>query len=526
MISSEATDVSVLTELNKASKNPRLYGTLLTSEIRYYIEEDFKTTYRKFNSKSLFTKLLTGTLLVSCLNNVRTEPLNSLYWTELITILVHHRKSQHMKQVWKLDYSKHRSEIDQGRSREVDPLTLKRIQSRSSKPKHAIRPDFSKLDSGQQYKEYKKAILESKENSKYVVRHYLKHLQLNGRIPNPYKLSYVSQTLTKHSFYLPKLLVLLPGSTKTFVINDAYDMEYIDAIIKPELEFIINNNHHLQSLEKVVLGDGPYKVKIRNTTAGVMTANFVRAPNYRPPLMKVLALDIKKLMRSVRKQFIWNLDTESKVNASEKIHGEGYGVRGSQGHSSDEIMYPRKHYERLVDDESFWEALMSAEAVKRMSGDNFVVSQDAQLRLQAADQANFGTWRAPLEESSRQINSEIQVLYDKYKVTRNSPIWDEQTRLQEKMNDIHERRVGEYANLVQKLEDDDFFLHSDLFMSQLSAEDYETMMKRDGSKREDRTRGLSEHERSGLGKRLADYLEEVGTLAFRIGNRFTKKFKF
>lgn len=526
VVSIEETNDSIVRELEKASKNPQLYGGFLKSELRYYIDEEFRAEYRSFNSRSLYLKLQTGTNLIKCLKEVGTEPLNPLHWSELIGILVHHRKSQHLKQSWKLDYLKHKDAIDQGRSREVDTLTLKQIQSRSAKPKYDVLPDFTELNAGQKYKHFKKALSQSKENSQFVLRNYLKHLQLKGLIPNPYKLPYVSETLTKHSFNLPNLLVLLPGSTKSFVVNEAYDLEYIEAIMKPEVEFIINKNHHLQALEKHVLDDGPYKVKIRNTTAGVMTANFLRAPNFLPPLMKELALDIKRLMRCVRKQFIWNLSTDSKINASEKAYGDGYGVRGSRGHSSEEIMYPRKYYEELADQESFWETLMSVETMKVARGEAVVLSRDVQTQLRAVDKRNHESWREPLVETTQMINDEVQALYDKYKITKNSSIWDDQTRLQAKMNKIHERSVEKYANLVQKLKENDVFLHSDLFMKESSIDNYDATMKRDGSKREDKTKGLSEYERAGLGKRLADYLEETGNPSFRMGNRFTKRFKF
>lgn len=526
VIATKSADASITNELDKATMNPQLYGTFLKSELRYYVDEEFRAKYRHFNSKSLFMKLLTGNILVNCLKDVRVEPLNPHHWSKLIKILVHHRKTQHLKQSWKLDKLKHKDDIDQGRSREVDSLTLKRIQSRSNKPGYEVYPDFSELSSGQKYKEFRKELSESKKNSQYAVRKYLKHLQLNGLIPNPYKLPYVSDTLTRHSLNLPKALVLLPGSTKSFVVNEAYDMEYIDAILKPELEFIINKNHLLKPLEKSVLEDGPYKVKIRNTTAGVMTANFIRAPNYRPHLMKELALDIKKLMRCVRKQFIWNLDTDVKGNASEKAHGDGYGVRGSLGHSPEEIMYPRKHHEKLADQESFWEALMSVEYIKADHGEDVVLSQNVQRQLKITDQSNYESWREPLEEATQLINSEIQAFYDKYKITRNSPIWNDQETLQEKMDMIHERRVDNYSNLVQGLEENNFFLHSDLFMIEQSVGDYEATLTRDSSKRKDKTRGLSEFERSGLGKRFPDYLEDTGNPAFRMGNRFTKRFKF
>lgn len=526
VIATNAPDELVRKELDKASKNPKLYGVLLTSELRYYIDECFKIKHKRFNSKSLFSSLQTGLSLSVTLKNLRGEPQNPTYWAELIKMLVNHRTSQHSKQLWKQEYMDHAAEINRGRSREVDPLTLKQIQSRASKPRHESRPDFSELSSGEQYKEYKRAKLESKNNSQFVVRQYLKHLQLNCRIPNPYKLPYVSETLTRRLIDLPKLTILLPGSTKTFVMNQAYDMEYIDAIIKPELESIINDKHILDPLEKAVIKDGPYKVKIRNTTAGVMTANFLRAPNYRSPMMKKLALDIKKLMRRVRKQFIWNLDSRRKVNASEKLHGDGYAVRGSRGHSSEEIMYPRQYYERMADEESFWEALMNVEAIKLVHGDKVVLSREVQQQLRAADQSNFGAWRVPLEEASRTIDSEIQALYDEYKVTKNSPIWYEQTCLQEKMNQVHQRKVESYSALIQKLEDDFVFLHSDLFMNQVSSDSHEVSMKRDSFKRDDRAKGISEYERRSQGKRLADYLEDSGIQAFRMGNRFTKKIKF
>lgn len=526
VIDPKAADGAPPSEVAKALRNPELYGTLLRSELRYYVDEEFRTKYSKFNAKSVFLKLQVGALLIATLKQVHAQPLDPLSWNKLINILTKHRQSQHQKEFWKADYAKHKTEIDNQREREVDHLTLKRIQSYLSRPKNESDPKYSDLSPSKQYKELKAMVSESKANANCVVRNYLKYLQLNGRIPIPYKLPYVSDTLTKYSTHIPKPLELLPNSTKSFVLDEAYDMEYIASIIKPEIEFLINMNHFMLPWENRIVNEGPYKVKIRNTTAGVMTANFLRAPNYKPPEMKELALDIKKLMRLIRKQFIWNLDLDPAAAASERSYGEGYGVRGSRGFSAEEIMYPRKYYERLVDEEARWEAQMNIEKMRSMHDEVQLTSGELQKLLMNEDKLNFDSWRKPLDESTQRINSDIQALYDKYKVTKDSPIWAKQERLQDKMNGLFARSAKRYCALLDKLEEKRFFLHSDLFMNDTVSDNYEAMKKRDDVKEKSRRNGLSEVERAGLGKSLGDYLTEFKSGSFKMGYNFAKRFKF
>lgn len=506
-------------ELTKAKTHPKQYVRFLVSEMKYRIDEEFRKEYKHVNERSLYALLgVTSQVIENCQNIIKGHN-EQLSWRYLIEILVDHREKELERNQWKLSYEKNRSEINQKRDKVTDPLTVKRLQTIRSKT-HSPEVKFSQLSATKRLKAIKEAILQSKENSAFVVRNYLKKLQLQGKIPNPYKLPYVPESMTQNMTNMPKETTLLPGSTKTHVINAAYDTEYIEAIIKPEVEWKINENDHLAKIKEIVEEKGPFSVKIRHTNAGIMKVNFLRLPFTRYTEMREIALDIKKLMRAIRKQFIWNLKPSKTNVPPEKKHGEGYSVRSSQGFSSAEIMYPRKYHENLVFWEADWEIQMEkAKMEEQGKFEEFVASGDYQKFVKAT----FADWNRPILESSRLIDEEIQSFYEKYKISKDDPIWQDQKNMQMEMNEKFQDTLSRYTELLQKLEEDRVFMHSEIYRNKTVKRSLEDQMVSEENKNVKARVGVLEF--TGGGKKLGDYLEEYGFKGYKLGYKFQRRLK-
>lgn len=512
-------------ELAKASKNPHLYGEYLRAELKYRVDESFRRFHSRINGRSLYSSLLMGENLNTHLESVieatengydRNSAQNG--WNSIIEILIDHRNQDHERNRWKSAYILNKKEIDQGRDKNTDPLTVSRRNS--SRKRSNESSDIKDLSLKEQRKAIKNATIGSSENSAFVVRNYLKKLQLEGRIPNPYKLPNVPASLSRQMVGMPRSDVLIPGSTKSVVLDAAYDSHYIESIIKPEVEFKINQIHHMGKLEKNI-EDGPYKVKIRNSNAGVMTAHFLRLPFTRTNQMREMAVDIKKLMRAVRKQFIWNLQPSKGESAPERTFGLGYSVRDSGGYSSAEIMFPREYYENLVMEEARWEMLMEIEQLRALHGEEIMKETGVAERIQKRAKASLSAWKQPLIDATNAVNEEVQYYYTKYKIGKNSPIWKEQQYFQQMMDEKYDETVVRYAALVDKLEKDRVFPHSEIYRT--SVVDCHEKDKKEVSKNSEQR---SEVDRRGQGKHLGDYLEDHGFKAYMLGYKFKQRFGF
>lgn len=509
-------------ELRKVSTSPELYGKFLTSELKYYVDGEFRKEYSHLNEKSLHLKLVDGVNLIQALNATKQDPDNSKNWTGIISILVNHRNNQFLRQQWKAHYLKNRQEIDAARNRDKPSLVKKRLQSRAQSRVN-LAPMFSLLTANEQYKVYKNQAAESKHNAAFVVRNYLKKLQLQGRIPNPYKLPYVSDSLSKQTLNMPDPTVLLPGSTKHSVMKSAYDFDYIESILKPEIEFKINKHHHLDKLNKQVKEDGPFKVKIRSTNSGAMTAHFLELP-YTRKQMKDIAMDVKRLVRTARKSYVWNYNARNlETKMSETKVGDGYAVRDSKGYSHDEIMFTREYHEKLVDSEALWELLLEEEII-RGEGRWTPETAGELTRLRRSLRAS---WREALEISTQAIENEVHLFYEKYKVDKDHAIFKDQAKFQKEMNAVHQKRTDDYKELLATLKLHQVFVHSDLVnFNHPVTRGYDEELKSEERKKEKLRHGVPETERTAMGKRLGDYLQDIGYHAYKMGYLFAKRFKF
>lgn len=498
-------------ELRKASLDPELYHRFLISELRYHVNERMRRTLR--SSIATYLALEQGDQLVKSFGALQKDPSDASHWHLIIKILVALRDELFQIQKWKEAYFKNREAIDEQRVKDI-PVKMARSLGHMKSTPNKVEPEFDSLQAHQRLKEYKKAKSKSEEDSGFVVRNYLKKLQLEGRIPNPYKLPYVSETLTYQSANLPDPSVLLPGSTKTHVMEQAYDRDYIEAIIKPEVEYLINKSF-LDEMDEQINEKGPPKVKIQATNAGVMTAFYIGAPFSDKKTMRNIAVDIKKLTRLFKIQHVWNLKASNKVaQAHERKVGNGFAVKGSGGFSEDEVMFTREYYQELADAEANWEALMDD-----------MRHQDLTKSVRKKETLFRQEWREPLDIASAEIDNKLNELCDRNKLLPEH--FKRQRELQAALNEKFEKKAERYSNLVSQLQQDNVIMHSDIvnFRNPVEA-NYSAAFQHDSLAKPKNKKGIPEVERTHMGKKLGDYLAQFGFRSFQMGQKFRERFKF
>lgn len=494
-----------------ATQNPAENHRQLLAELKFLVREKFEVSNPAAKDHVWHTRLSEGHSLVLALDAVRDTP-SQESWSRLLGMLATEQASQLRKNQWKAQRERHRDEIQLGRLREFDSLLAKRaVSALLRKRKETKQPSLSAA----LWKLYRKSRAESEANSAEVTRNYLKRLQTMGKIPNPYKLTYMPEGTFNAATELPDSLQIIPGSTKKAIMEKAYDTNYIESIIKPEIEYKINEKHILEPLEKRVNEQGPFKVTLRTTEAGVMPAHFFRLPYNEPRARKELAMDIKRLMRAYRKQFIWNLSSYKAKEVSEKRFGEGYGVRGSGGLTTDEIMFPRSYHEKLALDEAYWEALVE----QKRSKESADVLQNV---LERAFSAAAESWLAPLDWATAAIDAEVHLYYAKYAVGKHSEVWEKLVAHQGEQNVLYNATVEKYRQVLASMEKDKVFLHSDLYHHRNDGwPGVDEIVAHDANSKE--KKGIPENANAGSGKALGDYLQAAGLRSYKSGMRFAKR---
>lgn len=496
IINTSNSDAPLRRELNKASLNPQAYGEFLRSELEYSVRQKFRTKLSKVDS-SLYLSLVHGKDLIQKLRDVSSNATSATSWLALIDSLVTIRAQELQRCKQRTEYLANRAEIDSARLKYANPLLVKRAENAMLKSRKSREHKTEGI-----VKSTKKAMAESADHAAYLTRHYVKVLQKQGKLPNPYKLPYMSSQILKQGSLLPDSEKLIPGSTRLSVMEAAYDMRHIESITMPEVEHLLNELHMTALIERIN-ESGPYKVKIRHTEAGPMSAHFLRLPYGQGEKLKRLAIDIKRLMRAIRKQFIWNLDGKSAV--SEPRYGDGYAVRGSGGYSVNEIMYPRQYYERLCLDEAEWECRISVINNPAISAED--------VYSVAAD-----SWLEPLQVASAAIDEEVHSYHRKYRLTPESEIFKEQAIQQQRQDEYFRHQVHEFQSLLLELSDDNVFLHSDLYNSRRVEDN--VVLKFTKSKL-----AIPCRDRVGLGMRLGDYMAKHGFRRFEIGHPVSVPFQ-
>lgn len=418
---------------------------------------------------------------------------DSKYLVDVIKIMVDFRAENSRKQEWRRQYLSNSDDINEVRNRRKQIIKKAIASKKMTQNTHRFSPEVWKKTSAQ--------------NEMSVLQRYLKFLQTKNLIPNPFLLPYTDKCYHSSSSerYPPSEVV--PGSIKNAVIRSAYDMDYIESIVKPSFEYDINKIHYLGQLDDIVNEKGPFRVTISMNNSGSFLLPLLRKKKENPEELRRIALDIKRLTRLTNVLGAWNSPVDSKSIEYGPINKDGSTtVKGSKGFDYDERMFPRYYYEELCYQEARWEFIMDNAVGKAKSsfGDY------------------LGLWMEPLEMVAPWLVASFKQLRLKYRVDANTL---EQQRIFQSQNNAHyDIQVKRLKTIVEELTANNVFKHSDIVNADRQQKTVQDQWVAP-SKNPKISTGAPLLERRGMGKTLGDYLENVGYHNFKWGKRFVSRFK-
>lgn len=477
-------------EWQKMQLNPDTYRRFLSAEMLMVTKDGFHVCQNIRNMLAAREALEIAADMDEELSKINSEQGDEKTWKRFLRLVDKYRARNFQQQQWRAQNMAKAEELLRARLNKMPSILAK--QRRSS------------------YVETQKLARIRDENrpkdayAAHVLRRYLKYLQLQNKIPVPQRLPYTPMD-PAYTESAPPAGKVLPGSTKMSAISSGYDQEYIESIVVPGLEYDINWHHHMASLRSIVEEKGPYKVKIQSTSAGPRTIPYIRMPFNRPEPMKLLAMLIKKSMTMLRMERL--LRWESGDEETEVKNSDGtYSIRGSKGFGPDERMRKGSScsYDSQLD-----------------------VTYEHILTLQQGFRSNLPQL---LKWSRDWVSDAIQAMErQRYRlglsirrlVTKGSPLFDDQAKLQQQQFEHYIRQTNRYNTIVRQLNQDRVFKHSELVNGSTVEPENVGYSTKYNSKT-----GTPRLERVGMGKALGDYLEQNGYHYFKWGMKFDKRFRF
>lgn len=501
-------------EFEKAQLDRELYMKNLNFELSYIIREEFRVTRKKIqnNAVGFRNKLIKGIELKECLETLGKNRAVEDF-SRILGMVLEYRRKVHYLQTRKAELLMFDKELDcKGGNR---PMRVFRGEASKSKRATTVHRNFNKLSAKDKVDRIKLELNQCGFNSQSLLRRYLKKLQCSHRIPIPSLLPY---TKSIGNCALPELNSLVfSGSTTTASIWAAYDIEYLEAILKPSLEYDINLHYYLEKLETIVEKKGPFRAKINVTQAGIVPMPYIETPFPRLDVMKEIALDIKKLMRLIKVLSVWHSVPNDTTITEKKNRDGSFSVKWSRGFGNDERMYPRYKYEQLARDELLWDLILEAHE-KRL------------FKILEVEKLDENPWLEYLELTSLQLQIAVNFYHQKYKKmkTRNSKLFTDQKHLQDQMNLHFDNLVMSYNNLVRHLRGLGICKHSEIVNTpHLANKTYSSYLsENDKIIPRKKRQGMPLIERLGMGKKLGDYLDDYGFHYYKWGMKFDKKLTF
>lgn len=486
-------DPQVLRQCQRYEIDPKLYINHLVGELRYEIAVQMRLPFEinAYTGSILRKRLLLGAEINEAIERAVVE--DPKYLVDIIKIMVDFRAENSRKQEWRLQFLSNSDDINEVRNRKK--LIIKKVIA-NKKLKQVTRKFSSE--------EWKKI---SAQNETLVLQRYLKHLQTRNLIPNPFLLPYTDKCYRSSSSERYPPTEVVPGSVKNAVIRSAYDLDYIESIVKPSFEYDVNKIHYLGQLDEIVNEKGPFRVTISMNNSGSFLIPLLRKKKKDPEELRRIALDIKRLTRLSNLLGAWNSPAGSKSIEYGPINRDGsITVKGSRGFDYDERMFPKHYYEEFCYQEARWEFLMDNAIGKTKSsfGDY------------------LGLWMEPLEMVAPWLIASFKQLRLKYRVDANT--LEQQQIFQSQHNAHYDTQVTRYKAIVENLTENNVFKHSDIVNADRQHKTVEDQWVAP-SKNPKVPTGAPLLERRGMGKTLGDYLENVGYHNFKWGKKFVSRFK-
>lgn len=512
-------------EIKKYNTNLELYLKYIQSELRRSVQLEFRSKKKleQQDINKIRDKLAEGIELDSVLEALISNRGDNMEpFFDLLSIVVLFRNTKIIEQKWRAEYLLDPETIDSERKKEMSPLQAKRYDTLKQREK-SIKQNSKSISKLQHERDKLKRVREEKKqshlNSLRVLQRYFKKLQGYHLIPNPSLLPYTpEETDVVDVEHTPMV--------KEKTLMGAYDWEYIEAIIKPGLAYDINFHHYYENYKHIVEKKGPYKVHIRTTEAGPLPMPYLELPFPRLAEMKMIALDIKRLLKLFRLKMVWDATQHTMSQITEPKFKDGsFNVKGSKGFRTapradgdEERVFPRSHYEKLCKWEADWEYSMELERGGDLSG---------------SSRAFFvGQWMESLDISSQYLDRELASYFAYYKdlvKDPNSQIYQDQQKYQKIMDQHYDDLLKTYKALLKDLVKSKLFKHGEIVNGNVIGNDKtfkDLVLEEDSRSRHCKVGGIPELERIGMKMQLGDFLQKYGLKNFQWGYKFDKKFKF
>ncbi|CAH2350393.1 hypothetical protein CLIB1423_01S09076 [[Candida] railenensis] len=512
-------------EIKKYNLNSELYLKYMQSELRRSIQLEFRSKKKSEQQdiNKIRDKIESGIELDSVLEALNTNKVDNIRpFYDLLSIVISFRNIKINEQHWRAEYLQDPEAIDSERKKEMSPLQAKRFDTIKQREK-SIKQNSKSISKLHHERDKLKRVREERKqshlNSLRVLQRYFKKLQGYHLIPNPSLLPYTPEEIdivdVEHS-----------PMVKEKTLMEAYDWEYIEAIIKPGLAYDINFHHYYENYKHIVEKKGPYKVHIRTTEAGPLPMPYLELPFPRLAEMKQIALDIKRSLKLFRLKMVWEVTQQTMSQITEPKFKDGsFNVKGSKGFRTgprtdgdEERVFPKSHYEKWCKWEADWEYSMELERGGDRSGSSraFFVSQ----------------WMESLDISSQYLDRELAFYFTHYKdlvKDPNSQIYQDQKKYQEIMDQHYDNLLKTYRAMSKELVKSKLFKHGELVNGNSIGNDKtfkDLVSVEDSRSRHSKVGGIPELERIGMKMQLGDYLSKYGLKNFQWGYKFDKKFKF
>lgn len=217
-------------------------------------------------------------------------------------------------------------------------------------------------------------------NTDHLLRRWFKHEQQNGGLPIPQKLPYVERTGD-----LMNPFQGIPDSTKSKLLRQAYDYDYVEGIIKPGLAYDINKYHYLNKLDDIVNRRGPHIPKITFNDAAPAKIAYIPMPFPQIKQGRDLAMLIKKWTLAERVKQIWNL--KETLQEENRMRSGGYHIKKVNAYN--DVLFTRLWYEQWSLDEASWESWLEDRPIETVEEE----------------------WLEPLEIATNAVNKEVADIY-------------------------------------------------------------------------------------------------------------------
>lgn len=492
------TDYAIQKEIKLLKLSRVDYFSFLQYEIQYYVKKEFQKTTSKQNDVLRF---LQGIEIEKEIRKCTKEFEMAIKFYKL---LFWYRKLMLAEQQWKFEFFNLKSKCNgkasglRSKSPGYVPMTEKTLL------KHKEIRDlraFKTLEWSQQNDILKLQLKKSVRRANDFLKRKLKKDQIFGVVPLPHTLPYTDIQVRQDLRNLVNSKYFFDGSTLSKATYQAYDMDYVNSIIKPSIEHVVNEKR-FNHLIDIINVQGPFKTKIKENFSSGVAVPYLLLPFKKVSERKELAIFIKKLKLYTLVNTIWNEPEKAQLII---LNNDGsYPVKGGVGSYMVTYLHPKQFYLDLAYFEAVWDDLVFKELNKNTVGVSVFKSSLSQ-------------WTEFIDITTQYLKNELQNLNNEIRFLRSyrSPLLARAKSLQLSSNKIYDNNISNFKKIANLLKKNNFVLHSEIANQELDSRKFSEILSNSRVPR--KFKGLPDKEIFALGKTLASYLLDHGQKSYRFG---------